>query len=377
MDCNSDEDSESISRTQSQHNMAPTLDQYIYHHHPSATSEAHASSQTPSVRPLVPWTHPVYTYDSPAPVMYYPVYVVPPGTPGTPGVVPPTTASALLHTDHQTWTPPPIRPNDRRRVLNGDESEDEEVSGSGRRAKKTDQQKLEDVLSLLRRFRWSIGTLLQHVFLPEFTPSRRHDQFASKFLQGSSSLTPGAVIAAWFKSPYGLPPQSSPERAFQYSTTVDYQSIKHARPAISSFAAQLIGAKLTQEARKGVKRESGLHTFTSGGSEVSRYDLGAEIFSDTTQIFKHHTPLAWYYLLQMALPDEQAISRERRPPEMVSNCIIQGHNKEVLNFGLAIGCNSCSQHNRIFAQSLCKNPCSPERDFEFCVFVEPLHIQVR
>jgi hypothetical protein len=104
-----------------------------------------------------------------------------------------------------------------------------------------------------------------------------------------------------------------------FSTTDCYISIKYARPAITSFAAQTVQEKLIKDAAKTVKHNGGLHTFTTQRDEMtSRYDLGAHVFSDVTKIYQEKMLLAWQLLMAIATPNEDAKERERRPPEYVN-----------------------------------------------------------
>jgi hypothetical protein len=99
------------------------------------------------------------------------------------------------------------------------------------------------------------------------------------------------------------------------STEIDYLSIRFARPAITSFAAQLVKQKIIKEATKTVQSDGGLHTFTSREKAmISRYDLGADSFPEASKIFQKSMPLAWRLLLALSAPNEDAVARERRPP---------------------------------------------------------------
>lgn len=189
------------------------------------------------------------------------------------------------------------------------------------------KDKVEGVLDLLRSYSWSIGDFLYYVFSMHdrkekpFEPTPRHIQMVAKFLTGETDVGTSKVLELWLRSPYGLPPESNPERHMLYSTEVNYQEIKYARPAITSFAAQIVLAKLVKDATKTVKRDGGLHTFTSGSNEtISRYDSGAQVFGEAMGIFQAKMPLAWHYLMTLAMPNEQASTRDRRPPRYVSTC---------------------------------------------------------
>ena len=141
----------------------------------------------------------------------------------------------------------------------------------------------------------------------------------SKFLTGETNIRVAHILDLWMKSTYGLPANDHLERKYMYSTEVEYLLIQYARPAMTAFAAQLVKERLVREEKKTVKRDGGLHTFTTEKKErISRYDLGANSFQEASEIFQEKMPLAWNLLLAMSSPDEN-IERERRPPEMVRN----------------------------------------------------------
>jgi hypothetical protein len=99
----------------------------------------------------------------------------------------------------------------------------------------------------------------------------------------------------WMRSTYGLPEKDHIERRNMYSTDIDYIQIQYARPAITAFSAQLVKLeeRLIREAKNTVKKDGGLHAFTTGKKErSSRYDLGANSFQEASKIFQEKTPLA-------------------------------------------------------------------------------------
>ena len=150
-------------------------------------------------------------------------------------------------------------------------------------------------------------------------PSNRHCQAVAKFLTGETSTRVSNILDMWFKSPYGLPPETHPERAMLYSSDIDYQEIKYARPALTSFSARIIQEKLVRDISRTVRSRK-LHTFTtrqdqggviSGGLETSIWGVKGVI-----SIFEEDVPLLWRYLMALA-SSNQGPSRERRPPEYV------------------------------------------------------------
>lgn len=199
------------------------------------------------------------------------------------------------------------------------------VSGMQKKKKwRSIKDKTEELLALPIDFNWTIGHLfyfvcgMRDIHGKPFEPSQRHYQMVAKFFGGETDIPVGKILDIWLKSPYGLPPENSNEREMLYSTKVDFLHLKYARPAITSFAAQLIKSKLMKEAQRTVKKDRSLHTFTSKGKEISRYDLGAQVFSEAMEIFQEGMPLAWQYLLVLATPNEQVDERQFRPLNIVS-----------------------------------------------------------
>ncbi|TFK35917.1 hypothetical protein BDQ12DRAFT_725710 [Crucibulum laeve] len=127
-------------------------------HDPSAPSHLLLS---PFILPLGQWSPPVYIHGSPVPVVYYPTYMFAPVTPHA------TTHATPVHTSQQLCTPV---------ELDGDSDWDSEleldqggepVKKGGQSKKKSNQDKLEEILALLQQFHWSIGDFLLHLFLPQ------------------------------------------------------------------------------------------------------------------------------------------------------------------------------------------------------------------
>jgi len=64
------------------------------------------------------------------------------------------------------------------------------------------QEKIEAILELLHKWRWTIGDLLYYLFVMNgmtLKPSNRHCRAVAKFLTGETTY----LLDVWFKSPYG------------------------------------------------------------------------------------------------------------------------------------------------------------------------------
>ena len=110
-----------------------------------------------------------------------------------------------------------------------------------------------------------------------------------------------------------------------YSPSTPFLDIGPAWPAITSFAVQLVGKKLTQECTVAVRPSSGLHasaTAKSADKSLSWDDIGLTTVADLTGVLKKHQPLTWHYLIQLTTPkarkrNGRVVARKYCPPEVV------------------------------------------------------------
>ena len=147
---------------------------------------------------------------------------------------------------------------------------------------------------------------------------------ASKFVGGFCKHTPADINEIWVKSPWGIPKKGCWERNAMFSIDHDFQSLKPARPGITSFAVQIVQEQLERDIQQAVKKSGGLHTFTTGGQVISDDNYGAQTFAQTTSIFKERQPLAMDLLVKLATPRKSGTVvavRQYRPPEMVCGCL--------------------------------------------------------
>ena len=289
----------------------------ITHEDSEISVDIQETPQTPTQNPLVMYND-----------MHTPVFqAFPPNPPMTPVLyIPHLNYMQLSNSESWTNIPIPFHPaaTPEHQPLNANGPHSQAVEEG--KSRFTVNEKVNKVLNLLKSFKWSIGDFLHYTFAMEdskknsFIPTNTHYQMASKFLTGETSIRVAHILDLWMTSTYGLPGKDHVERKNMYSTKVDYLLIRYARPAITAFSAQLVKERLVIEAKNTVKTDGGLHTFTSGKKErISRYDLGANSFQEASKIFQEKTPLAWNLLLAMSAPNEDTITRVRRPPEMVSN----------------------------------------------------------
>src|SRR5882762_2653138 len=177
---------------------------------------------------------------------------------------------------------------------------------------------------------WTLSEFLYFTFQVKGTKGKKisrsscHATMVSQFLRGQTRYKVADILAAWTQSPDGRP-QSSEDGENMYSPSTPFLDIKPARPAITSFAVQLIEKKLTQERNMAVRPSSGLHASAKTNSPdkiLSWEDVGLMTVADITDILKEHQPLTWHYLLKLTTPKPRKrngviVVRKYRPPEVV------------------------------------------------------------
>ena len=168
----------------------------------------------------------------------------------------------------------------------------------------SDDDKLENIFSLLAQYRWTIGHLLHHIFRirsKDETFNQQRVQSVSKFLTGECIYGPGSILDAWFRSPYGAVEAGSKEEELMFNIDTPYVEIKSVHPAMSSFAAQLVRKQLSKEAEHAVRPGNGLNVFskTEGGFHCWA-DMGTMTVSSVLDSIKEHQPLTWHCVTTIA-----------------------------------------------------------------------------
>ena len=80
----------------------------------------------------------------------------------------------------------------------------------------------------------------------------------SRFLRGEYPRTPAKILDLWIRHPYGRPHKDSSEM-FSFASSTPYTTIGPVRPALTSFAVQLVSCELLSQARRAVRPDSGLY----------------------------------------------------------------------------------------------------------------------
>ncbi|EJD39739.1 hypothetical protein AURDEDRAFT_47200, partial [Auricularia subglabra TFB-10046 SS5] len=148
------------------------------------------------------------------------------------------------------------------------------------------------------------------------------------------------VLNLWLKHPSGLPKQHSPERDMMFSLATPWSELHHARPILTSWAAQACASELERETRSVILPENGLRAFirtpcprssaltaastgTNPDTHLVRWsDLGESTIDAAQILFRSVTPLIWGFLEQVAKKKRRPTAKngaERRPPELVSD----------------------------------------------------------
>ncbi|TCD64683.1 hypothetical protein EIP91_003797 [Steccherinum ochraceum] len=212
-------------------------------------------------------------------------------------------------------------------------------------------EKLDFMLHMLKLVGWTVGEFLYTLFrVPdgEWARSLSTGMVVSWFLRGQTAYTPIQIVEQWFKDPAGRPKPKSDEYTLMYSSrhVMPYIDIHHIRPALASFAVQVVEGRLAKEQRNAVKGPNGLHgshRTERGRYEICWKDIGRHTVKTAQELAQEHQPLAWTLLLQLATPrpykNENGVSvvRKTRPPELVATEVIS-----ILNF-------SHTQHARLMA----------------------------
>lgn len=112
-----------------------------------------------------------------------------------------------------------------------------------------------------------------------------------------------------------------------YSLLISYTEIKPVRPALTSFAAQIIATRLEAEAEEAIKPENGLCVALShkkhAAKKISWTDIGAATVERARKIIQALQPLTWALLMKVAARPGRKVNgvravRKNRPPEIVS-----------------------------------------------------------
>ncbi|KAG6818589.1 hypothetical protein H0H93_003702 [Arthromyces matolae] len=203
--------------------------------------------------------------------------------------------------------------------------------GRLRAPKRSEWQKIDDILAVVQKDFKSIGSFLEYLFhnAPRGSDPRtaRHRSMVSAFLQGSSNVHMGNIITLIYKHRQSNPTKYSSDDSYRFSPHAPLEDIRHARPCMSAWAAQLVGEKVFREVRLltqndplGSEVRTQLRATRSERSrtivpQVTWDDLGKFSIPELAKEYKRRAPLTWHLAESMAAPrrNGKIIFRQRRP----------------------------------------------------------------
>lgn len=192
--------------------------------------------------------------------------------------------------------------------------------------------KLDKAFDFFQTLGWNTNDFLHHLFVPKSrttSRSRRHGIIVKNFLSGGSNCSVAELLESWWTTADG----SGYDSRHMYSTTTPYTQIGPVRSALSSFAAQIIGNQLVEEAEAAVQDTSGQHaSVTSKAKDASLQwaDIGATLIPTVKIALQTHQPLAFYYMCKIAEPKPRwrngiRVVRTYRPPDLVGVVTFQSN----------------------------------------------------
>jgi len=223
-----------------------------------------------------------------------------------------------LHHTHTTQSktptqPSPSSPLKRKQPTAGDENVDpvpkrsatekNHHPGGGNKAytpRRDPNDKLCIIFDALKSVNWTLGDLFYYLFRLEdqdgqpIRRSQKHGSYIHQLLNGTSGLGVGYILDTWMRNTDGVAGPGSEGGELLYNMTEHYRQIRPARPALTSFAAQVVMNKLVREAEDVIHPNSGLHT--SHGSQLCWADLSSTTVASVTDIIQKHQPLTWQYV---------------------------------------------------------------------------------
>ncbi|KAF8193655.1 hypothetical protein BJ912DRAFT_1091531 [Pholiota molesta] len=146
------------------------------------------------------------------------------------------------------------------------------------------------------------------------------------FFNGNVKYPPSKILDCWYRHSYGRLERNSPD---MYTTNTPYTELKPIRPALTSFAVQIVLKKLVAEAESAVSTSSGLHLSLSdkrhNEKKIEWRDVGALTFETAKEIITTHQPLLWNLVNTLATRrprDNSMVMRTKRPPHLVAVNVI-------------------------------------------------------
>ncbi|KAL0063202.1 hypothetical protein AAF712_009900 [Marasmius tenuissimus] len=269
----------------------------------------------------------------------------------------------------------------RKKYMDGCESEEEEI-----------KKKLSLFFEFMKNnLKWTYGELLYHSTNKRWISQKekekrkeetrgkgkgradsetlQHAQVIQHFFRASGKFSPGQILQNWLLHPTGA--RSFKDEGPMYSTSVPYHKNRGMRQALTSFAVQIVSAKLLQEAEIAIDvKKGGLHVSLSekaslAGNQLKWVNVGSVTVEHVRGIIQEKQPLTWELILQLAarktrLGENVDKAKQRRPPEIVATHIISSINYShssranllpvatgLLHFGSQASADLFAHHSRI------------------------------
>ncbi|KAJ7685854.1 hypothetical protein B0H17DRAFT_941123 [Mycena rosella] len=184
------------------------------------------------------------------------------------------------------------------------------ASGGKRAPTRTDAQKLDAILAVIKAQNWTFACFLFNTFRTKdvmggaVKRSLTHAQMVSSFLAGRGKRIVAHIVEQWLKDPAGRIPQNSDANKFMFSTTIPYTEIGPVRAALTTFSTQTVGKKLSQEAESAVKLTNGLHVSVGVRNPEKKVHwnvLGADTIPQVEAVIAKEQPTTVYLFYKIAM----------------------------------------------------------------------------
>ncbi len=195
--------------------------------------------------------------------------------------------------------------------------------------------KLDHIFDVLEDLEWSLGDLLHHLFVwrvdsKRIPFSKRHAAYVQRYLGGDSNSSVSEVLEAWLTTPYGRP-RTDNDSADMFSTRKDYRDINVARPAVTSFAAQIVKSRLQEEAQQATRKSTGLYApirQKNINANITWKDLGSSSLAIVKTELEKYQPLTLSYMQAVAQGSPRkrngvtVVRCRNRPTELVGYLVL-------------------------------------------------------
>ncbi|KAH9915098.1 uncharacterized protein B0H18DRAFT_1125064 [Fomitopsis serialis] len=130
---------------------------------------------------------------------------------------------------------------------------------AARQPRRTDKDKLNIMLRVLGQLSWTLGDFLYNLFRSKDDNGEKIQRdepqrtMIARFLSGNTKHTFAKIVHAVMEDTAGLPKPSDDESAYMYSRNHPSLEIKHARPALTTMAVELVIKEMVREMNATVK----------------------------------------------------------------------------------------------------------------------------